>query len=991
MQVSQQTAREALLCAKRQHDSVMVLIEQCLAAGVLTPADAAVKRAEAVATLSEARGGDLTAGEGGYKDETKDPPAPIPACAVLKTGILITPIAKSAKPKKSGPDSHHDYNEQCQRSASGQIMCWDDDKQNNTQVGDIFGFYKGNVCVEIHRVDAVQDPSLRLLSWSNNVGQQGRNVLVLSSLLCVIPWNDWVTFGWHASGVLLGTQRVANDQARVHMIHYINAILQRTQKPRFFPLVSEEGGAGRDKRTGAGTKSAVVGSCSGRARGRQVGSKNTARTRIDDLPDDTLQALGRELGLTVHGRAELVAGIHKASGATSKVPKTSLEPLSVAMLKRICVNRALSSLGDRSELIQCIQQGEHAKEAVFASQGREKGGEAGERVMDGALASEAPSATAGEGVPSTTAGEEGESDAAGRSRRGRGRRAGSKNTLRTRIDDLSDDTLRALGSELGLAVRDRAELVVGIHRASGATSKVPKTNLELLSVATLKRICAERALSTPGIPWCCVLCEDKWELIQNIQTGKGGKQVENGQDKSSRKDSSNTRKSKKPRTATKYNLFMREQIASVKAGDPALTHKEAFKRAAGNWAAMRIRNHVEEMDSAQPTEGEGGSDPNKHASSDPNKHGNKEEEEEDEEEDDDEEEEEEEEEEQQQQQELLTELLEELLDAKVTIPGSEKATWDKSRIGRGMVLSNNDSTVSRRSEYSGVGTSCPGALGSQLMTEGTHSFTCFMDECGTKSEVYVGVAYDHVDFPVDDVGLHPNNIVLKSNGNLHVFGSRAKDNFGSYTTGDCIGIEVDMAAKLVTFYKNDVRLCHTSGITAPVRPFISIYSPYRNVVVTISPKLQCTALHLAVLSALARPLPPAQQQCAPASYQGCDPSLSLAQALGQVLERYCGTLATEPDIDAKMRLHPQGANWRSCLEVMVEQSVRHGKLHPECPDIRQSVHCAAVRGVDGSVSQQIMVLDPAAAPFRYYCECIETMSQCLLPRAFTCLSRERTC
>jgi hypothetical protein len=74
--------------------------------------------------------------------------------------------------------------------------------------------------------------------------------------------------------------------------------------------------------------------------------------------------------------------------------------------------------------------------------------------------------------------------------------------------------------------------------------------------------------------------------------------------------------------------------------------------------------------------------------------------------------------------------------------------------------------------------------------------------------------------------------------------------------------------------------------------------------------------------------------------------------------------------------------------VMVEQSVRHGALHPECPDIRQSVHSAAVRGVDGSVSQLIMVSHPAAAPFKYYCECIETMSKCLFPRVLClCLSR----
>ena len=122
---------------------------------------------------------------------------------------------------------------------------------------------------------------------------------------------------------------------------------------------------------------------------------------------------------------------------------------------------------------------------------------------------------------------EGKSDEAVLSRRGR--QGGSKNTLRTRIDDLSDGTLWTLGSELGLTVRDRAELVVGIHRASGATSKVPKTNLEPLSVATLKRICAERALSPlgrpagPGIPSWYVLCQDKSELIQSIQTGKGDK------------------------------------------------------------------------------------------------------------------------------------------------------------------------------------------------------------------------------------------------------------------------------------------------------------------------------------------------------------------------------------------------------------------------------------------------------------------------------------
>ena len=147
--------------------------------------------------------------------------------AVDITGILITPVAKVIKSKKSGsPDSRRDYDEQCVRFSRGQPMCWDDDKHNCTKIGDMFGFYKGGDCVEIHRVEIVQNPSHRLPSWSDNVGQQGRNVLMLSCPLCVIPWSDWIKFGWHASGPLLGTQRVSNDQSRVHLIGYINAILR---------------------------------------------------------------------------------------------------------------------------------------------------------------------------------------------------------------------------------------------------------------------------------------------------------------------------------------------------------------------------------------------------------------------------------------------------------------------------------------------------------------------------------------------------------------------------------------------------------------------------------------------------------------------------------------------------------------------------------------------------------------------------------------------
>lgn len=146
--------------------------------------------------------------------------------AVDTTGIIITPIARVIKPENSGkPDSLRDYREQCERFSNGQPMCWDDDTQNKTKIGDIFGFCKNNTCVEIHRVESVHDPSHRLPSWSKNVGQHKRNVLMLSCTLCVIPWSDWTTFDWHTNG-LQGTQRVAKPQSRVQMIGHINAILR---------------------------------------------------------------------------------------------------------------------------------------------------------------------------------------------------------------------------------------------------------------------------------------------------------------------------------------------------------------------------------------------------------------------------------------------------------------------------------------------------------------------------------------------------------------------------------------------------------------------------------------------------------------------------------------------------------------------------------------------------------------------------------------------
>jgi len=44
---------------------------------------------------------------------------------------------------------------------------------------------------------------------------------------------------------------------------------------------------------------------------------------------------------------------------------------------------------------------------------------------------------------------------------------------------------------------------------------------------------------------------------------------------------------KKAREPSAYNVFMKSEIAKVKAAKPDLAHKEAFKQAAANWSTSK--------------------------------------------------------------------------------------------------------------------------------------------------------------------------------------------------------------------------------------------------------------------------------------------------------------------------------------------------------------------------------------------------------------------
>jgi hypothetical protein len=91
-----------------------------------------------------------------------------------------------------------------------------------------------------------------------------------------------------------------------------------------------------------------------RGRGRQVGSKYTARTGLHDLQDKTLCQVCKDLGLAWIDQAQAIAAIHLRSGSSAKSPKTNLDGLKEDTLALICADRTLASSGNRAELIARI-------------------------------------------------------------------------------------------------------------------------------------------------------------------------------------------------------------------------------------------------------------------------------------------------------------------------------------------------------------------------------------------------------------------------------------------------------------------------------------------------------------------------------------------------------------------------------------------------------------------------------------------------------------
>lgn len=117
---------------------------------------------------------------------------------------IVTPINKNYNSK-----SNRDYREQKKRSTLDLQIMWDDAKANPTKhCGGCFAFVRNGQDATFHVITNILDPSKRLSSWSDNVGQTDRNVLYLSPPIFVLPWSQWLSLGCPSK--IQGTTRIVS-------------------------------------------------------------------------------------------------------------------------------------------------------------------------------------------------------------------------------------------------------------------------------------------------------------------------------------------------------------------------------------------------------------------------------------------------------------------------------------------------------------------------------------------------------------------------------------------------------------------------------------------------------------------------------------------------------------------------------------------------------------------------------------------------------------
>jgi hypothetical protein len=141
----------------------------------------------------------------------------------IKSKLLLSPITAN---------SRKDYEEQMNRIKTGEQHMWDDSSKNNSVIGDYFGYVEnqskigrtefktqGSIC--IYKIVGVCDPVMRLDSWSENVGQSNRNVILLSKepyyqgTLSEFKQIAGYSENWNSQG----TSNVSFDKSKRYLTH----------------------------------------------------------------------------------------------------------------------------------------------------------------------------------------------------------------------------------------------------------------------------------------------------------------------------------------------------------------------------------------------------------------------------------------------------------------------------------------------------------------------------------------------------------------------------------------------------------------------------------------------------------------------------------------------------------------------------------------------------------------------------------------------------
>ena len=102
-------------------------------------------------------------------------------------------------------------------------MMWDDSKHNKSKKGDIIAIWKYEKGVSFHHIEKVENMQSRSESWSQNVGQTDRNVILLSPEFSYFKWDKWIEMGGHkrcmgTSHITTSKDKILNDR---HIIKFV--------------------------------------------------------------------------------------------------------------------------------------------------------------------------------------------------------------------------------------------------------------------------------------------------------------------------------------------------------------------------------------------------------------------------------------------------------------------------------------------------------------------------------------------------------------------------------------------------------------------------------------------------------------------------------------------------------------------------------------------------------------------------------------------------